>query len=506
MVKLFLILLVAILLRLVHLSNFPPSLNWDEVSHGYNAYSLLKTGADQWGQTLPLINFRSYGDYPTPINLYYTIPAISILGLNEFSLRLPHALVGALFVPAVFAAAYYLTQNSTAAFLAGLFAAIEPWALFPSRAVFQSNWAAFFLAAGLVFYLKNSRLSFVFWGLSLFSYHNARIFVPLLVLALFLVFRKYFFSTIAVILLSIAILIWPSSRARNQWVGIINPGVVSRIEQSRRLTSLPPVLARLIYNRPVYFAQVFVSHYLDYLSPFFLFFHGGTQYQFSLPGFWLLSPITLPFFYWGLIILVKRRLWLPIIWLFLAPIPAAVTADRFAVIRSTAMLPVVFIVSSLGLARLKRPLIIGVLIAVFIGLESFLWSYFASYPRWYSQSWQYGYKQTVQFIKDKYSQYDQVIFTKKYGEPHEFVAFFWAWDPSDFQKSISWDYHANWYWVNSLDKFTFVNDWEMPQTVASLPPDKKYLIVSSPDNPTAGNQLTTINFLDSQPAFIIKEL
>jgi len=30
-------------------------LNWDEVSHGYNAYSILKTGKDEWGKTFPLI-------------------------------------------------------------------------------------------------------------------------------------------------------------------------------------------------------------------------------------------------------------------------------------------------------------------------------------------------------------------------------------------------------------------------------------------------------------------
>ena len=56
-------------LRLAAINLIPPSLNWDEVSLGYNAYSLLKTGRDEWGTVLPTI-FRAYGDYKLPIYIY----------------------------------------------------------------------------------------------------------------------------------------------------------------------------------------------------------------------------------------------------------------------------------------------------------------------------------------------------------------------------------------------------------------------------------------------------
>src|SRR3989304_6986104 len=81
-----LIFLLTVLLRFVYLTYAPPSLNWDEVSQGYNAYSILKTGRDEWGRLLPLANFRAYGDYPVALNLYLTIPFIAIFGLSEFSL------------------------------------------------------------------------------------------------------------------------------------------------------------------------------------------------------------------------------------------------------------------------------------------------------------------------------------------------------------------------------------------------------------------------------------
>ena len=52
---LILIVLLSVFFRFYKLAENPPSLNWDEVSHGYNAYSILKTGKDEWGKTFSLI-------------------------------------------------------------------------------------------------------------------------------------------------------------------------------------------------------------------------------------------------------------------------------------------------------------------------------------------------------------------------------------------------------------------------------------------------------------------
>ncbi|MBU2577901.1 hypothetical protein KKA69_03645, partial [Patescibacteria group bacterium] len=70
-ILLVLILFFSFLVRIYSLEKIPPSLNWDEVSHGYNAYSIIKTGKDEWGITLPLI-FRAYGDYKLPFYIYLT--------------------------------------------------------------------------------------------------------------------------------------------------------------------------------------------------------------------------------------------------------------------------------------------------------------------------------------------------------------------------------------------------------------------------------------------------
>src|SRR3990170_2555957 len=110
-----LVFVLAALVRVFYLDSLPPALNWDEISHGYNAYSILKTGSDEWGQALPVVNFRAYGDYPLPLNLYMTIPSILVFGLNEFSVRFPHAVLGVFTVVSTYFLAWGITTRKNIA-------------------------------------------------------------------------------------------------------------------------------------------------------------------------------------------------------------------------------------------------------------------------------------------------------------------------------------------------------------------------------------------------------
>src|SRR3989344_6701054 len=94
--KLTLIIVLAAILRFWHVTQTPPALYWDEVSLGYNAYSILKTARDEHGKFLPLTNFGAFGDYKPPAYIYATVPSIAVFGLNEFAVRFPSALFGTL--------------------------------------------------------------------------------------------------------------------------------------------------------------------------------------------------------------------------------------------------------------------------------------------------------------------------------------------------------------------------------------------------------------------------
>jgi len=64
-----LILIIGIFFRFYKLAEYPVSLSIDEVAIGYNTYSLLKTGNDEYGIPHPLA-FKSVGDYKLPLLIY----------------------------------------------------------------------------------------------------------------------------------------------------------------------------------------------------------------------------------------------------------------------------------------------------------------------------------------------------------------------------------------------------------------------------------------------------
>lgn len=536
---LIIILVFGALLRVVGLSQMPPALNWDEISHGYNAYSILKTGKDEWGQLLPITNFRAYGDYPLPLNLYLTIPFIAIFGLSEVGLRLPHALLGTFTIAAVYFLTVGVTKNKKVGLIASFLAAIDPWLLFPSRAVFQSNLAVFFLIAGMAAFFNREKkkwllpLSYLLLGLTLFSYHSTRIFVPLLLIVLIIFYRKI--KYLVLVLLGAFFILLPTARARSNVVFIINEGAINQIENLRATSNSP--LKRLMYNKVTYFGITFARNYVSYLSPNFLFLKGGTQYQFSVPNHGVLYLVSLPFFYIGIFFLVRglknKDYRFLLFWLILAPIPAAITTETNAVIRATTMLPIPEILISLGLFEVIKRFskYQGVIISLFtllmlFSLEGYLNTYATNYRTNYSWAWQYGYKEVVNYVKTNYPKYDQIIVTKKYGEPHEFFLFYLQYDPVKYQNDpnlIRFN-QSNWYWVDHFDKFWFVNDWQVLDSPSSNRKqntfiteskhivdcnNQKCLLITSPNNapkdPPSGEaswkKINGINFLDGTPSF-----
>ena len=147
-----LIVFVAAGLRLFSLGQMPPSLNWDEISHGYNAYSILRTGKDEWGENFPLI-FRAYGDYKLPVYIYLTALSEFFLGITAFAVRLPSALAGVGSVIFSYLLAKELFKKKEVAIITSLLVAIEPWSLFLSRGAFEANLALCLFVAGVYFFI-----------------------------------------------------------------------------------------------------------------------------------------------------------------------------------------------------------------------------------------------------------------------------------------------------------------------------------------------------------------
>lgn len=89
------IVILGFTIRIWNLSEIPAGFFADEASIGYNAYTMLTKGTDEYGSNYPLF-FRAFGEYKSPVQIYATIPFVALFGLNEFSVRPDEAKVNIL--------------------------------------------------------------------------------------------------------------------------------------------------------------------------------------------------------------------------------------------------------------------------------------------------------------------------------------------------------------------------------------------------------------------------
>jgi 4-amino-4-deoxy-L-arabinose transferase-like glycosyltransferase len=549
---LFLIVVLASVLRFSYLDYCPPAMNWDEVSHGYNAYSILTTGKDEWGVRFPAI-FRAYGDYKLPVYIYVTAISEKFFGPTTLAVRLPSVLAGIGTVIFSYLLVLELFKRKNIALISAFLVAIEPWSLFLSRGAFEANLALFLIVSGVYLFLKSFRrarsliLGTVLLGLSVWTYNSARVFVPALVVALVLIYRgdlgrlaKEHKKTVVISLFLFVLffapmliqLLQPVGMARYGKVSIVDRGAIAKIEQARNISTLAPVLNRLVNNRYIYFSGVFAKNWASHFTASFLFIKGGSDYQFSIPGrgilFWPgIIPLMIGFLH--LIIKRSKESLLVLAWLLISPIPSALTSEAPHVLRAIVMLPVPMIVTAIGIYTIAdwlngkihifgQVMVFLYILVSFFFLENYLMTYFLDYRSDYSWSWQYGYKEVVNYAKANYDNYDKIIVTKKYGEPHEFFMFYWPWSSSKYNSdpNLVRFFQSGWYWVDGFDKFYFVNDWQIPEGVGIFtleskkeavnctPQSVKCLLISSPGkSPYGWKKLKTIGFLNSEPAFEI---
>jgi 4-amino-4-deoxy-L-arabinose transferase-like glycosyltransferase len=148
-----LILILAFLLRTFALDRFPVGFTPDEASFGYDAFSLLNTGKDQWGKTLPLV-LESFGDFKPPLYAYISIPFVALFDLERWVVRLPNALLG---VGAIYITYLFVVEISRRTSFARIYGgnkigivaatllAISSWHVMMSRGAFEANLTTFLL-------------------------------------------------------------------------------------------------------------------------------------------------------------------------------------------------------------------------------------------------------------------------------------------------------------------------------------------------------------------------
>lgn len=554
---LFLVLILAAILRLWKLGSIPPGLTPDEAALGYNAYSILKTGKDEYGDFFPFI-FKSFGDYKPGLYVYLTVPFIAIFGLTEQAVRLPSALAGVFAVYLIFLIVREFIfleklEIKSLEFLASLFLAISPWHIHFSRGAWEANLSLTLTLAGIYFFLKsfkNSKfliLSSLFFSATLLTYQGAKMSFPIVILVLVLVFWqriKEFFSARTTLVLSVVLGFMVAFPVLLSFVS----GQTGRLKVfsvfsfPRKENEIQKILAQgdegvgdltyyLFHSESLNFLRGIMGRWFNHFGGRFLFFEGDYQNpRHSAPNHGMLLFADLILIPTGLFFLAKERSKLSIFvlsWLLLSPLPSALSRDQVHAVRALNMVVPLTLISSSGFllflkdklsAEKEKSGLARIILApsfwmmaIFISLVYYLDSYFIHLPKHNSEYWGYGYKEIVETITPIQDRYKEIKVQQSFAQPYIYFLFYQKYDPLRYQKQarlVESEYKGDVGYIKKLDNICFCAiDW---------PQNKKehgILVVADairiPETELKSDSVSLIKeikFLDGTTAFRIVEV
>lgn len=470
--------LTALVLRIYKLGLVPNGLATDEADLGYNAYSIIKTGADVYGRKFPIF-FQSLDDYKPGLVFYTTIPAIAIFGLNDFSVRLAPAIFGSLLPLIIFLLMRKIYPKSqTAAYFAAIFFAFDPALVGLSRVMIWYIEALFLYALSLLLFfasLEKHRtllpLAAAVLALTVYVNYAAIIYLVPIVALVGILWAKQLIKFPKISLLSLVILfliifpaiiqyINPLTRTRLDSISVLTPDItlplsISELEQDKQ-EGFP--LAGLVHNRRLVFTSEVLNNYSDYFNLDYLFINAKNTRYLYVNYVGLFYLVELPFFLYGLYSLITRRQKIDILLLgllIIAPIPAMITLGSPFPHRAILLILAIPLVTATGiytflqqLSRFKsRKQVLTILVVAFCAnIFFFLHQYFAHTPKEFTSEFDNGawfstVRDAIPKVNALQDKYDKIIFTWSTAKlvPPVYFLFYSRVDPKIIQaKAAGW--------------------------------------------------------------------
>ncbi len=447
------VLILSIFLRFYNLDKVPPGLNADETSLGYDSYSILLTGKDQYGKAFPIF-FRSFGAYQSPLYAYLTIIPISIFGLSIFSVRFLSALAGAITVIITFVIVYKYTQIKAIkywqALIVSFVLSLLPWSIFFSRTAVEANIGLFLVVLATYFLLNSLQkpsffvIASILLGISTYAYQSQRLGSVLLILGFIFTFTKELKSKKIIIigLIIFFIIQIPQFFLINTQAGMRRFNQVNYFSQDYfdqnggNLKSIP-------FGYQIYMVNEFSSHYLAYFSPRNLFSDPDPQEVRSIPDLsvfygWMFIP-----FLFGIKVFWDKRKepFIKTMLLIMATstVPAALTREPFYTLRVLPLLWILSIMISLGGYKILQKLrlnslrIFLMLIVLVLSIASLITNYFILLK--YERGLEYGYpyielaKKSEELKSKKF-----IVDLGRQDQSYIWFAFFNKYDPYKLQE------------------------------------------------------------------------
>lgn len=474
------IIIVAFLIRVSFINSSPPSLYWEEVALGYDAYSILKTGADHHNNSWPIVAFNSFGDWKPSGYFYALVPFVWIFGLSTIAIKLPSILAGTAFVIAVGAIVNQIGQNSKLSkkdvtnltSLALFVSAISPWGLVLSRVGFETNLATALTTCGIAILLKAKNnlsyfLSTILIAAAAYTYHSTRILAPALFVLVFVIkntasnninLKKVvgrMLKPLVILVLLMSPIFWNtfnSDQVSDRFAETSIFSDISIIQESNQLISdskLP--FANLIHHRYLLYGNKIIENALTHFSPTFLFIEGDENIRHS-------SGVTGQFYWFEIIFILigcywlykknKRAVSILFGWVILSVIPSSVTMAVPHALRAQLLHPALLVLITFGIFSLhnylftkaKKVAKLSLITILTLYACSFIYMYnhlLKVYPVLAQQDWQYGYSQMVDQLNLQISNYDpdQILVSREKGRPAMYYWFYSKTPPEEVQLS-----------------------------------------------------------------------
>lgn len=373
-------------LRTWELESLPPAPDPDELSIGYNAWSILATGRDEYGTPYPA-SFRAFGEYKRPAFIYAAVPSIALFGPTTWAIRLPGAIAGTLAIPAIDAAARALFGNRATGLVAAASLAVSPWHLQFSRGAREAalitlavTLLALCLARGFRAARGATRTGTTtgwFVGAALatllatYAYPGGVVFVPLMLAAWAWAWRarvRAVAGPIAVALAVVAVGAIPLARqlldgrigARFAQASILNDPALHDLAARRIARDVEAGVPWILDHPLAIAARSAADAYVGHFNPTFLFTSGDAnpRHHGTDSGqlyFWDALPILA-----GIATILRRRHGAPYaatgLWLLAGPVPASLATEAPHAVRTIVMLPAWYLVGAVGATALWRRL------------------------------------------------------------------------------------------------------------------------------------------------------
>ncbi len=484
--------------RLYQLGQVPHGMTWDEAAIGYNGFAMLTTRRDEWLVRFP-ISFQSFGDYKAPFAIYLNGIFTLLFGMNLFAVRLPFALISILGIPGIiFFTREFLQllgfpsrrQSDLWSLFVGFMLTFSPWHFHFSRIGFESGMMLSFILWGLwcVCRLLNQSQErgqrkwvelgkpFVLMGgastllaASIYTYHSAKLVVPLIMVLFLLFFWKKFWQQK-----------WWIGGAAVIGLGLLKPFIVDTLWSSggERFTQATVAGLNISLQEKIFLVWV---HFFQHFLPDFMLFgatttlrHGDGHWGVFLPTTFFLIVCGILFglraFFLQTLRLdtpTKKLFVFAVLWIVIGIVPAALGRDVPHSNRAIMALPGYLFLACYGWFELitflkgttlnrrvsgskgERDLLVKSIVGTWFLLHllftsQYLKHYFTVYAKDSAGDFSDGYLEAAHFAADQEDSSDKILFTSAYGQPYIYLLFVRQTNPI-------------WYRGGSLIKYEFTD-------------------------------------------------